>query len=63
MMTILLIHKQACVIVLSSLYLLVCLLLGHGGRHEAWLAWKDVAIQIQWRNMTAYRGEGRGNHS
>lgn len=58
-MTILLIHKTSlCVCVWGvflSLYLLVGLLLGHGGRYEAWLARKDVAIQIQWGNMITYR--------
>lgn len=38
-----------------SPYLLVCLLLGHSGRYEAWLAWKHMAIQIQWGNMITYR--------
>lgn len=44
-----------CVCVNVYLYLLVGLLLGHGGRYKAWLAWKDVTIQIQRRNMITYR--------
>lgn len=44
------------VCVCLSLYLLVGLLLGHCGRYEAWLARKDMTIQIQGWNMITYRG-------
>lgn len=48
--------------VLLYLYLLVGLLLGHGGRNEAWLARKHVTIQIQWGNMITYNTKGTGNN-
>lgn len=44
-------HAQVC---LSS-YLWIGLLLGHSGRHKAWLTLKDVAIHIQRGDRTTYR--------
>lgn len=54
-MTTVLINKSVCVCWgwggVFSLYLLVGLLLGHGGRYKAWLAREDMTIQIQWGDM------------
>ena len=35
-------------------YLCIGLLLGHGRRNKAWLAWKDMTIQIQRGNRITY---------
>ena len=48
-------YKSLCEYLFS--YLWVCLLLGQGGRYKAWLAWKDMTIQIQWGYGITYNRE------